>query len=112
MKLFVLALAGAMLAPMAAVRAAPIIAVPDRGSLVQEAHVTCAYLTDDGYCVRSHKKHNYWKPKHHYRQIYRTYEPQRPEEYDWRYQRPRTVIRVIPSYPREDEDNWDDDWDD
>lgn len=110
MKLPVLALAGAMLVPTFAVQAAPMIAVPDRGSLVQEAHVTCAYLTEDGYCVRSHKRHNYWKPKHHYRQIYRTYEPQ-PDEYYWRYQRPRPVIRVIPSYPRQDEDNWDD-WDD
>ncbi|RWA80551.1 hypothetical protein [Mesorhizobium sp.] len=110
MRLSILALAGAMLAPMAAAQAAPMMAVPDRGSLVQGAHVTCAYLTEDGYCVRSHKKHKYWKPKHHYRQIYRTYEPQVPDEYYWRYQRPRTVIRVVPSYPQ-DEDNWDD-WDD
>ncbi|RWL39432.1 hypothetical protein EN852_019315 [Mesorhizobium sp. M2E.F.Ca.ET.209.01.1.1] len=108
MKLSVLALAGTMLAVMPAVEAAPIFGVPAGNSLVQEAHVTCAYLTEDGYCVRSYKKH--WKPKHYYRPVYRTYEPQPPDEYYWRYQRPRPIIRVVPNYPR-DEDNWDD-WDD
>lgn len=36
MKLSVLALAGAMLAPTFALQAAPMIAAPDRDSLVQE----------------------------------------------------------------------------
>jgi len=111
MKLSVPALAGAILASMPAVQAAPMMAAPDRDSLVQEAHVTCAYLTEDGYCVRPHKEHKYWKPKHHDRQIYRTYEPQPSDEYYWRYERPRPIIRVIPAYPQQDEDNWDD-WDD
>ncbi|RWA62878.1 hypothetical protein [Mesorhizobium sp.] len=109
MKLSVLTLAGIMLALAPAVQAAPMIGNPAGGSLVQQAHVTCAYLTEDGYCVRSHKKHKHWERERHYRPIYRTYEPQ--DEYYWRYQRPRPIIRVVPSYPRQDEDNWDD-WDD
>ncbi|MDX8462059.1 hypothetical protein [Mesorhizobium humile] len=110
MKLSVLALAGTMLAVMPAVQAAPMIGVPARNSLVQEAHVTCAYLTDDGYCVRPHKKHKHWKRERYYRPAYRTYEPQPPDEDYWRYQRPRRIIRVVPDYPPQDEDNWDD-WD-
>ncbi|TPI11410.1 hypothetical protein FJW06_20400 [Mesorhizobium sp. B4-1-3] len=111
MKLSVLALAGTMLAVMPAVHAAPVIGVPARDGLMQEAHVTCAYLTDDGYCVRPHKKHKYWKRHHHYRPAYRTYERQLPDEDYWRYQRARPIIRVVPDYPPPDEDNWDD-WDD
>lgn len=110
MKLSVLALAGTVLAMMPAVEAAPTIGVPAGNSLVQEAHVTCAYLTDDGYCVRPHKRHQYWKRKHYYQPAYRTYGPQPPDGYDWRYQRPRPIIRVVPNYPPQDEDNWDD-WD-
>ncbi|RWE68223.1 MAG: hypothetical protein E5W28_06855 [Mesorhizobium sp.] len=110
MKLPILTLAGTMLAVMPAVEAAPIIGVPAENSLVREAHVTCAYLTEDGYCVRPHNKHQYWR-KHYHQPAYRTYEPQPRDEYDWRYQRPRPIIRVVPNYPPRDEDNWDD-WDD
>ncbi|WP_224547248.1 hypothetical protein [Mesorhizobium sp. CA16] len=110
MKLSVLALAGTMLAVMPAVHAAPMIGMPARNGLVQQAHVTCAYLTEDGYCVRPHKKHKYWKRHHYDRPAYRTDERQLPDEDYWRYQRPRPIIRVVPDYPQ-DEDNWDD-WDD
>ena len=108
MKPFVLAFAGAMLlSPLAAVQAAPMLAAPARDSLVHEADVRCAYLTEDGYCVRLHKRHKYWKQWHHHRRIYETYEPRPPEEDYWRYERRRPIIRVIPSYPQ-DEGNWDD----
>ncbi len=109
MKPFVLALAGVMLLPLPAVRAAPMLAAPARDSLVHEADVRCAYLTEDGYCVRPHKAHKYkyWKHRHHQRRIYETYEQQLPDEYDWRYRRQRPIIRVIPSYPQ-DEGNWGD----
>ena len=109
MKLSVLALAGAMLAPMAAAQAAPMMDIPGGGGLVQQARVTCAYLTDDGYCVRPHKKHKHWRRQHYYRPAYRTYEPQPPDEYYWRYRHERPIIRVIPDYPPPD-DNWDN-WD-
>ncbi|MBZ9849215.1 hypothetical protein LB565_14605 [Mesorhizobium sp. CA14] len=111
MKLSVLALAGTMLAVMPAVHAAPMIGMPARNGLVQQAHVTCAYLTEDGYCVRPHKKHKYWRRHHYDRPAYRTYEPQPPDEDYWRYQRARPIIRVVPDYPPPDEDNWDN-WDD
>ncbi|WP_296742695.1 hypothetical protein [Mesorhizobium sp.] len=108
MKPFALALAGAMLLPLSPVQAAPMLAAPATDSLVHQADVRCAYLTEDGYCVRPHKTHKYWKHRHHYRPVYRTYEPQPPpDEYDWRYERQRPVIRVIPRYPQDD-DNWDD----
>ncbi|PBC05857.1 hypothetical protein CK220_01325 [Mesorhizobium sp. WSM3860] len=111
MKLSVLTLAGTMLALASAVQAAPMIGIPAGAGLVQQAHVTCAYLTEDGYCVRPHKKHKHWKRERHYRPIYRTYEPQPSDEYYWRYERERPIVRIIPSYPRQDEGNWDD-WDD
>ncbi|MBZ9815172.1 hypothetical protein [Mesorhizobium sp. CA7] len=108
MKLPVLALAGGMLPMMPSVQAAQMMAAPDINRLVQEAHVTRAYLTEDGYCVRPHRKQKYWKPKHHYRQVYRTYESQPSDEYQWRYEHPRPIIRVVPNYPPQDEDDWDD----
>ncbi|MGX8008341.1 hypothetical protein ACVDG8_004655 [Mesorhizobium sp. ORM8.1] len=107
MKPFVIALAGAVLLPLPATQAAPMLAAPPRNSLVYQADVRCAYLTEDGYCVRPHKAHKYWKHRHYHRRIYETYEPQPPDEYDWRYQRRRPIIRVIPSDPGGD-DNWDD----
>ena len=110
MKLPAFALAGAILSLTSGAQAAPmIVGAPARGDLVQEARVTCAYLTRDGYCVRPHNEHKKcWKHRRYYEHAYRTYEPQPPDEYYWRYERSRPIIRVVPDYqPRDDEDGWD-----
>lgn len=110
MKAFILVVAGAALLPLPMAQAAPPRIAPSRESPVKEADVRCAYLTEDGYCVRPHKQHRHWKRWHHQRRIYDNYEPQPQEEYDWRYERQRPIIRVIPRDPQ-DEGNWDD-WND
>jgi hypothetical protein len=113
MKLPVFALAGTLLS-LTGTQAAPLTSgAPAHGGLVQEARVTCAYLTRDGYCVRPHKMHKkHWKDQRYYQRAYRTYVPQPPDEYYWRYERQRPIIRVVPDYAPlyddEDDGGWDD----
>ncbi|MFK0690381.1 hypothetical protein ACFX5Q_19560 [Mesorhizobium sp. IMUNJ 23033] len=110
MKLPVFALAGAILSLTFGAQAAPMtLGAPAHRGLVQEARVTCAYLTRDGYCVRPRKVHKeHWKHRKYYQRAYRTYEAQPPDEYYWRYERPRPIIRVVPDYQPLDDDEWDD----
>ncbi len=113
MKLSFLILAGVVSLAAFEVQAAPAIR-PDAAApngLLQQARVTCAYLTPDGYCVRPRKHYR----KHHrqqwreHRPVYRTYEPDQQDDYSWRYERSRPVIRIAPSYPPIYDDGWDDD---
>ncbi len=112
MKFSAFALAGAIFSLTFGAQAAPMsIGVPAHDDLVQQARVTCAYLTRGGYCVRPHRVHkrhhrhrHYYRYRHyHYRRIYRTYEP----PYYHCYYRPRPMIRVVPSYPPFYDDGWD-----
>ncbi|TPK61178.1 hypothetical protein FKO01_51830 [Mesorhizobium sp. B2-3-3] len=112
MKLSVLALASAILSLTFSAHAAPLsIDAPAHDRLIQQARVTCAYLTRDGYCVRPQRGHKHREYRHydrhhrydHYRRIFRTYEP----PYYGRYYRPRPIIRVIPNYPPFYDDGWD-----
>lgn len=109
MKYSVLVLTGAISVAAFAVQAAPamLLGSPVHDDLVQQAHVTCSYLTRDGYCVRPRKvdrKHNVQRWRH-YQRAYRTYEPS--YEYYRRYE-PRPIIRIVPNYPSRNDDYWDD----
>ncbi|CAN7578069.1 hypothetical protein [Mesorhizobium sp. LjNodule214] len=110
MKLPVFAFAGAILSLTFGAQAAPMtIGAPAHHGLVQQARVTCAYLTRDGYCVRPHKAHKkHTKHRYYYQRAYRTYEPQPPDEYIWRYEDRRPIVRIVPDYPPLDDDGWDD----
>ena len=109
MKVSVLVLAGALSALAFAAQAAPTIkpVAPASDGLVQQARVSCAYLTPDGYCVRPRK--HYKKPHRqhwrYHRPVYRTYDPQ-PDDY-WSYERPRPLIPIMPNYGPFYGDGWD-----
>ncbi|MBN9244488.1 MAG: hypothetical protein J0I98_17010 [Mesorhizobium sp.] len=115
MKLSVLVLSGVFCALGYGTHAAPmsIPKAPMRSGLLQEAHVVCAYLTRDGYCVRPrHAERRHVERRRHYqRQVYRLYEPAPADDYYWRYERPRPVIRVEPDYPPPFYRSWNDDED-
>lgn len=109
MKFSVLVLTGAISAVAFGALAAPTMLLGSsvHSDLVQQAHVTCAYLTRDGYCVRPRKvdkRHNvrHWRPN---QRAYRTYEPS--YQY-YRRDEPRAVIRIVPNYPPRNDDYWDD----
>ncbi|WP_054312139.1 hypothetical protein [Mesorhizobium sp. 1M-11] len=113
MKLSFLILAGALsLAAFEAQGASAIRpAAPTPDGLLQQARVTCAYLTRDGYCVRPRKHYRKHHRQHwrYHRPVYRTYEPYQPDDNDyWRYERPRPLIRIVPDYPPP-YGGWDDD---
>ncbi|MBN9255226.1 MULTISPECIES: hypothetical protein [unclassified Mesorhizobium] len=113
MRLTVIALGGAISVMALGAQAMPMTKLAPSTGLVEQARVTCAYLTRDGYCVRprkAHKKHHV--PHRYYRErVYRPYEPAPADDYYWRYERPRPVIRVVPNYPPYD-DGWYDNGDD
>ncbi|BCG75365.1 hypothetical protein MesoLj113a_65230 [Mesorhizobium sp. 113-1-2] len=104
MRLSVLAVASAILSLTFSAQAAPLpIGAPVHDGLMQQARVTCAYLTRDGYCVRPHRVHKHRGYRHRYHHHYRRiYEP----PYYGRYYRPRPIIRVIPNYPPFYDDGW------
>ena len=101
MRLTVIALGAAISVMAFGAQAMPMTKLAPSAGLVEQARVTCAYLTRDGYCVRprkAHKKHHV--PHRYYRErVYRPYEPAPADDYSWRYERPRPIIRVVPDYP-------------
>lgn len=115
MKLSFLILAGAISLAAFEAQGAPAMKpeAPTANGLLHQARVTCAYLTRDGYCVRPRKHYRKHHRQHwrYHRPVYRTYEPYRPDDYYWRYERPRPIIRIAPSFPPIYDDGWDD-WDD
>lgn len=113
MKLTILALTGAICAMAFGAQAASVM-IPNISAdsgLVQQAHVTCAYLTSDGYCVRPRSVH-----RHHYRHLY-PYHHDNGLHLGW-YKHRRSVVRIVPAYPPyyayrpHYYDRWNDGWDD
>lgn len=113
MRLSFLVLAGAISLAAFEAQGAPAMRSETPGSdgLLRQARVTCAYLTRDGYCVRPRKHYRKHHRRHwrYHRPEYRTYEPIQPDIDYWRYERPRPIIRIMPSYPSIYDNAWDDD---
>ncbi len=109
MKLTVLALAGALCLMAFGAQAASVM-VPNMSAdsgLIQQAHVICAYLTSDGYCVgpRSvHRHQGYYRhlyPYHHDNGLHR----------GWYKHHRAPIVQIVPAYPPHYYDRGNDDWD-